>query len=136
MFVNKERLWKREESLENKTVTFRDKPYWEDCCCHPKESYVGSAQFSVWRRSEGIRVEAVHRIDVHVFNGKGWRGEGSSAQYVCIRYSDGPGNYASPGTLLDLLMASQRDDPTDHTYAVAALLIDYFMEIKATPRPV
>jgi hypothetical protein len=127
MFINKEHTWLKQDDI---TIKKHSVPHWTDCCCHPEGSYIGSATY--WTRipNSGSKV---CRIDVYVFDGVGWKGKGSSAQYVCIRVSDDPSGYASPGTLVDFLIAAQRH-PTDHAYAAAALVIDHFMEIKATKR--
>ena len=130
MFINKEHVWKKQDSV---TIKKRPVPHWTDCCCHSEGSYIGSATYWERTRVDGEVRDQVRRVDVYVFDGAGWEGRDSSAQHVCIRVSNDPGGYASPGTLVDFLIAAQRH-PTDHTYAAAALVIDHFMEIKATKR--
>ena len=116
-YHNKESRWKNEECI----VLFQQ-PFWEDACNHPKESYVGSAIFK--EKSQNTHKEP--KIDVYVF-------DTPSSQRVCIRYANDPSAYASPGTLLDFLLASQQT-PHMPDYAAAALVIDHFMQIQATKK--
>ena len=105
-------------------LQIRRKPFWTDACCHAKDSYIGSATY--WERIPNSGSKS-RQIDVYVFDQAG------PSQAVCIRVSDEPSGYASPGLLLDFLIAAQRR-PADYAYAAAAVVIDEFMEIKATRR--
>lgn len=120
--INRESAW-----IFNKgdmRVQMRRRPFWKDECCHSKDSYIGSATY--WERTPSSGVNKRRQIDVYVF-------EPAGSQSVCIRYSDEPGGYASPGLLLDFLISAQRR-PADYAYAAAALVIDELMEIRATRR--
>jgi hypothetical protein len=126
-YHNKESPWKNEGNI-GLTLKFKQSgiPFWKDSCNHPEESYIGSAIYSERYFEEGIVQYKDQKIDVYVF-------DNPSSQNVCIRYSNEPSEYISPGTLLDFLFASQRE-PTNHAYAAAALVINKYMKIRATKR--
>lgn len=68
----------------------RKTPYWTDHCGHKPEDYVGSAEYM---ESTG----ELAKIDVYLYPDNVYR------QGVCIRVSDEPSDYISPGGLLDFL---------------------------------
>ena len=87
-------------------------PVWNDECKHGRECYIGSFQL------------AERSFDVYVYSSP------ISSQDVCIRYSDKPSEYYSPGTILDLLITGVR--LKWHVYLMAFDLISKAGQIRWT----
>ena len=135
-FRNKTHSWRLDYDKNHPlTLKLRRKRYWKDACGHPDETYIGSAWFIDY--SSGISGARERCIDVYVFNGGVLE-----SQSVCIRCSDECSDYISPGSVVDLLITSQKrlqnmDGKyvySDEAYAAAACVINHYMEIRATLR--
>lgn len=95
----------------------RQSPYWTDQCGHKPEDYVGSAEY--WE-STGEST----KIDVYLYPDSVYR------QGVCIRTSDEPSDYISPGSLLDFLGTAY--GKKHGTYNAAYEVLTRFARITAT----
>lgn len=103
--------------------TTHDKPFFVDGCGHcerHKDAYIGSAKIGYHERPD----KPLEAIDVYLFP------DPLSPQAVCIRHSDDGPDYASPGSLVDLLISSG-DPKSSAAYRVAADLICKRTEIIA-----
>ncbi len=135
-FRNKSHCWyvdynEHDDMPELARIKLRRERYWQDGCDHPDDTYVGSAQFTEYTYVNGVREYTEVCIDVYVFPDKLM-----NTQSVCIRCADSASAYISPGTVLDLLITAQKERHAEGThYSAAACVINHYMEIRATLRP-
>jgi hypothetical protein len=106
---NHERAW---EISADVFFDHTNKPHFIDGCGHKPEEYLGT-----FRYFEGKTYEKKW-ADVYVHTQHG-------GQHVCIRTGDEPWDYASVGTVLDLLTSQ-----TCRLYQHAAALIDLKMRVR------
>jgi len=121
MIHNHERQWH--------SIPYRElkRPKHNNFCQHKPENHVGTIEYF-----ENIPGRSIKRVvDVYMFNQY-------NGQYMCLRTGDEPGDYCTPGTVLDLIIAAQRpysaDCPLNHLYIVVAEFIDKNFLVTYTPK--
>lgn len=121
MLWNHSHQWSdpRCESLDGKK--YKMERAFQDRCEHPDESFIGSIEY--W-----YGVGKVGKADIYVFE------DTYGHQDVCIRTGDEGGDYISPGTVLDVMIAASKH-PDLVAYRAAAALIDELFFIRFTKRP-
>jgi hypothetical protein len=104
-------------------MTTRTTPYWDNVCGHRPEDYVGSTEYFDQYGSTEPR-----KLDLHLYPDTISGGQG-----VCIRLSNEPSDYISPGSLADFLGSAGKH--TCGAYFAARRLLLEIMEITARKKP-
>jgi hypothetical protein len=99
-------------------MTAGNAPYWDNVCGHSPEDYVGSVEYFDQYGFEP------RKLDLYVYPDSIVGSQG-----VCIRLSNEPSDYISPGSLADFLESSGRH--TWGAYPAARRLLLEAMEITA-----
>ena len=92
---NHEHAWEHTVCCdESGNTAIYDKPFFQNVCGHAPGTFLVGVK--CW-----TNLGQVKQYDVYVFENV------HGGQSVCIRASDEPGDYSSPGTVLDLLVAAR-----------------------------
>lgn len=78
------------------------KPKFEDCCSHGKDAYIGSVKYP---RKDDDGKFGFHRLDIYHYH-EDW----PCGQQFCLRYGNEPGEYLSPGGLVEVITAASRSE--------------------------
>ena len=87
--------------------------YWTDHCHHPEDSYVGSGDYIFKNGSDFVEVQ----IDVYAY-------QTSLGTDICIRFGPNPEDYASPGSVRQVVAFATH--PKDTRYRHVVDLLNHF----------
>lgn len=99
-------------------MTIKSTPYWQDACGHKSEEYIGSAEY--------MECEELNKIDVYLYQCPTYK------LGVCIRCSNEPEDYISPGSLVDFLGIAY--GKYSGVYAKAYKILTSMLDITATKK--